>query len=144
VNRSGADGAGLRFECTGCGDCCRVRGEYAHVYLNTEELRALADLLGISVRRFKRRYTFVDEDGWRQLAFEGKRCIFLEDETDRCTVYQARPTQCRTFPFWRELVDDGTWTRQARSICEGVGCGRLHSILEVESRMADMELSERG
>ena len=141
---AGRTATGLRFECTGCGDCCRVRGQYAHVYLNTEEVRALADFHGMSVRRFKRRFTFVDAEGWRQLAFEGDRCVFLDSQSQRCTVYAARPIQCRTFPFWRELVDDGEWTREARRTCEGVGRGRLYSIVEAESRMAEMELSDRG
>ena len=138
----GRGGTGLRFECTGCGECCKVRGEYVHVYLNREEERALADLVGLSVRSFRRRYTFVDEDGWRELRFSEKSCVFLDPETNRCTVYAARPAQCRTFPFWPELVVDGEWTPEARRLCEGVGRGRVHSRAEVEARMIQMELSE--
>jgi Fe-S-cluster containining protein len=132
----------LRFECTQCGQCCRVRGEYAHVYLNREEEEALADFLGLTLATFRRRYTFLDEDGWRELAFTGDRCIFLDDDTDRCTVYPARPVQCSTFPFWEELVHNGRWTKQVRKICEGVGQGRLYSIEEAEARILERKLSE--
>jgi Fe-S-cluster containining protein len=132
---------GLRFECTRCGQCCRVRGQYAHVYLSPSEERALADILGLSLGSFRRRCTFVDEDGWRQLTFTDDRCVFLDDES-RCTVYPARPMQCATFPFWRELVRDGEWTRRAHRLCEGIGCGRLHSFEEAEARMIDYELVE--
>ena len=57
-------------------------------------------------------------------------------------MYRARPVQCSTFPFWRSLVEDGEWTEEARSICEGVGQGKLYTIEEAETRMADMEASE--
>ena len=85
--------AGLRFECTGCGQCCTNRGEYAYVYLNDEEAQELADLLGLTTASFKRRYTFIDEDGWRQLSFVSDRCIFLDPQSGACKVYAARPTQ---------------------------------------------------
>jgi Fe-S-cluster containining protein len=132
----------LRFECTQCGDCCRIRGEYSHVYLSRREERALAECLGMSTAAFRRRYTFIDKEGWRELAFTEDRCVFLDDETNRCLVYPARPTACRTFPFWRELVDDGRFTRKARKLCEGVGRGRAYAPEEAEARMIEMELSE--
>jgi len=110
---------GLRFECTECGKCCTNQGEYAHVYLNDEEVRELADLFEIRPSEFRARYTFVDPYGWTQLSGVGDQCAFLDRETQRCTVYSARPTQCRTFPFWRELVKDGEWTQEGE--VRGVG-----------------------
>lgn len=132
----------LRFECTQCGKCCTNRGEYAHVYVNPTEVRQLAAFLGLSVQRFKRLYTFVDEDGWRQLSFTGGDCVFLNPETKLCQVHPARPIQCRTFPFWREFVVDGEWTPEVRSLCEGIGRGRLHSLEEAEVQMREREKSD--
>jgi Fe-S-cluster containining protein len=60
--------------------------------------------------------------------------VFLT-ERGTCGVYPARPTQCRTFPFWPDLVRGGRWTRRAHSLCEGVGSGRLHSPEEVAARV---------
>lgn len=137
-----SDSAGLRFECTRCGMCCTHRNGYAHVYLNRDEVKALAEHLELSVRAFKRRYTFVDEYGWTQLETEGERCVFLDPDTMRCNVYEARPTQCRTFPFWRDNVRDGRWTADVRRHCEGIGRGRLYTIEEAEVRMVEMEESE--
>jgi len=133
---------GLRFECTGCGACCTARGDYAYVYLNDDEVGALADELRLSVREFRKKYTFKDELGWTQLRFEGETCVFLEPGTRRCTVYGARPTQCRTFPFWRDLVAEGRWTEGARALCEGIGKGRLHRIEDVEAQMLELELAD--
>jgi len=133
---------GLRFECTGCGGCCTARGEYAHVYLNPDELADLADELELSTREFRRRYTFRDEYGYTQLRFPDSTCVFLERDTNRCTVYAARPTQCRTFPFWRDLVRDGKWTDEARALCEGVARGPAHRLEDAEARMVEMELAD--
>ncbi len=132
----------LRFECTQCGKCCTNRGEYAHVYVSPAEVRALAEFLGLSVPRFKQRYTFVDKDGWRQLNFLGEDCVFLNPETKLCQVHPARPIQCRTFPFWREFVAGGEWSSEVRSMCEGIGRGRLHSLEEAEVQMREMESSD--
>lgn len=117
----------LKFECTKCGKCCTRRSTYAYVYLNREEARALARFLGMSERELRRRYTFVDADGWTQLRFIGDACPFLDRLSGSCTVYAARPLQCHTFPFWTELIGkNGRWTEQARTLCEGVGQGREH------------------
>ncbi len=134
--------AGLRFECTQCGECCTARDEYAYVYLNADEVRVLADELGLGVAEFRHRYTFKDDLGWTQLRFESESCVFLEPGTKRCTVYGARPVQCRTFPFWRDLVDAKGWTDAARKLCEGIGRGAVHSREDVEVRMVEMELAD--
>jgi len=132
----------LRFECTRCGACCTNQGEYAHVYLGDREVDELALEKGLTVRAFEREYTSIDEYGWTQLRMNGDRCIFLAAD-GRCGVYAARPVQCRTFPFWRGLVDGGEWTDEAHGLCEGVGQGRLYSIEEVEAHMVHMEESDR-
>jgi Fe-S-cluster containining protein len=130
--------SGLRFECTRCGRCCTARDGFAHVYLNQEEVAALARELRLTLREFSRRYTFRDEYGWTQLVPGEGRCIFLEPHGGTCRVYAARPAQCRSFPFWPRLVEDGQWTEPARALCEGVDRGRLYSAEEVEARMREL------
>ena len=88
---------------------------------------------------FRSEYTVVDEYGWTQLVFRSDHCVFLRG--NRCSVYAARPTQCRTFPFWRSLVSGGEWTPEAQELCEGVGRGRSYDPVEVEERMLAFELS---
>jgi Fe-S-cluster containining protein len=136
------ENGGLRFECTACGKCCTTRGEYAYVYLNRRETRTLASHLDLHLTEFKRRYTFVDEDGWRQLEFSDGRCTFLDD-AGRCGVYEARPAQCRTFPFWPEFVDDGEWTAEVRDLCEGVGRGPRYTLPEAGQKMFEFLDSEK-
>lgn len=141
---TGTGNKGLRFECTQCGDCCWTRGEYAHVYVNPEELGRLAALLGMEPREFRYKFTLRDENGWTELDFPGGRCVFLDAEANLCTVYDARPTQCRTFPFWPELLRAGRWTAEARRICEGVGKGREFSADEAAARLAEQRRADEG
>jgi uncharacterized protein len=130
---------GLRFECTQCGKCCTRRDKYAHVYLDGEEVRNLARLLGLSVRSFRRKHTFADEYGWTQLRFSGTTCPFLDTSSNRCSAHHARPVQCRTFPFWSDLVDAAGWTDDARSMCEGIGRGPRVRAADVRAAMREME-----
>jgi Fe-S-cluster containining protein len=133
---------GLCFECTQCGECCTTRGEYAYVYLSRRESAALAAHLGLGRAEFERRHTFVDEDGWRQLRFTEGRCTFLDD-AGRCGIYEARPVQCRTFPFWPEFVADGEWTAEVRDLCEGIGRGPRYTRTEAEALMFEFLDSDR-
>jgi Fe-S-cluster containining protein len=140
--KNGKQTAGLRFECTQCGKCCMRRGKYAYVYVTDAEMVALAKLVGMTLARFRREHTFVDELGWTQLRFGDECCPFLDRERNSCTVYAARPVQCRTFPFWFEMVDDRGWTDEAKQLCEGVGTGPLQPRERVEAAMKEMRDAE--
>ncbi len=50
----------------------------------------------------------------------------------RCAVYDARPWQCRTWPFWPENMNETVWEREVASYCPGVGKGRLYSAEEIK------------
>jgi Fe-S-cluster containining protein len=128
---------GLRFECTGCGGCCRARNGYDHVYLDLGEARALARHLGLSLRAFKRRYTRVlPGDGQLELAFVAGACPFLAGTS--CTVYAARPLQCRTWPFWPENLRQRTWQTEIAPSTPGVGRGRLYTQAEIDTIAGSM------
>lgn len=133
---------GLRFECTQCGECCWTRGAYSHVYLTTGDLENLAKATGTTVKEARERFTFRDENGWTELDFSGGRCVMLNADTNLCTIYDLRPTQCRTFPFWPEMIRRGAWTAEAKRICEGVGQGRVVPKEEAAKRLADQKAAD--
>jgi uncharacterized protein len=119
---------GLRFECTSCGACCT--GPAGYVTFTEDEGRRLADHLGLTIERFHTGYTHETEMGrsLREIETEhGFDCVFLDRTSVPgkaiCSVYDARPLQCRTFPWWPEnLHSTEAWRRLARE-CEGVGRG---------------------
>lgn len=89
------------------------------MYLSQLDLERLAGFFDMPVGRFVRRYTRLIK-GRRVLndAPSGRECVFLKDNA--CSVYEARPTQCRTYPWWlRNLQDEDSW-REAAAFCEGI------------------------
>jgi Fe-S-cluster containining protein len=125
---------GLRFQCTGCGDCCT--GAPGYVWINQAEIDALALRLGMDVAAFERKY--VKEVGVRRTLKERKNydCVFLDGETRKCTVYEDRPRQCRTWPFWSSNLKSPAAWQQTCEVCPGSGKGKLYSIEMIESQKA--------
>ncbi len=80
---------GLRFECTQCGDCCT--GAPGYVWVNREEIEALAKDLEMAVDEFERR--FVRRVGIRKslVEYANGDCVFFDNRARKCTVYDARP-----------------------------------------------------
>lgn len=111
---------GLKFKCTECGKCCT--GSSGYVWLSLDEMQEMANVLKLPLDLFKRKY--IRQKGNRFALIEKRAlngdydCIFLEDK--KCKVYQARPLQCRTFPWWPEnLRCEESW-KSAGLECEGI------------------------
>jgi uncharacterized protein len=124
---------GLRFECQGEGNCCVTRGKYGYVYLSFNDRRRMAVHLGLSLAAFTEKFV-EKEDGWYQLKYQDKDCPFLENR--RCAVYEARPWQCRTWPFWPENMNIEVWENEVAAYCPGVGKGKLYTKEEIENILA--------
>jgi len=94
--------SGVRFECTGCSKCCKVKGD---VWATNNEMGAMAKLLGVSMADFRRDYQARAQTppGWGLLKADGGPCVFLDGE-GKCSIYGARPLQCRAYPFWPEVA----------------------------------------
>jgi len=108
---------GLKFKCTGCGKCCT--GSSGSVYLSQNDLERLAQLFRLPVGSFARKYTRVSKG--RRVLIDGPDshgCVFLADKI--CSVYEARPTQCRTYPFWLTNIRDPEAWQEAARTCEGI------------------------
>lgn len=131
---------GIRFECQGSGKCCVSRGEYGYVYLTLEDRRRLAQHFGLPTREFTKRYCRKEEGLWVLRDFT-EACVFLEGKS--CGVYEARPTQCRTWPFWPEVMSAKAWNREVKGYCPGVGKGRLWTEEEIAAKLKEQERSER-
>ncbi len=121
---------GIHFECQDCGKCCLSRNEYAYVYLTAYDRRRLSDFLNITTREFT--INFTDKtDGYLHLKYPDKDCLFLED--GRCGVYEARPRQCRSWPFWPENMKKKVWEKEVAPYCKGVGKGKLYTAGDIET-----------
>lgn len=122
---------GLPFSCTACGNCCKSRGEYGHVYLREEEAEAMAAHLDLSLEEFMAQHAQIDE-GWITLRPGLDQCGFLQGD-GRCGVYEVRPVQCRTWPFWDINLKRDTWEGEVNATCPGSRSGEVHSAARVEA-----------
>lgn len=116
----------LRFECQpGCIACCTQQG---FVYVTESDLLRAAAFLEMTPAEFERRYVYRTRHRRRLRVPRDVRCHFLRD--DGCSIHAAKPTQCRIFPFWPELVESRReWHKTAR-YCPGMGKGPL---IQIES-----------
>ncbi|MHC4082757.1 MAG: YkgJ family cysteine cluster protein [Planctomycetota bacterium] len=123
---------GLRFECTECGNCCT--GPPGTVWFTRAEARDMAAALGLPTAAFYKKHAHKVDGRWslrERRSEQGYDCVFLDRESAPgkalCSVYQARPAQCRTWPFWPEnLTSKQTWdTVKRRTPCPGMDAGPL-------------------
>lgn len=116
---------GLQFECTGCGKCCKVDGD---VWLAPDETETIMTHLGHSrsdddnesyIKEFRKKYIRAEvtngnqSESWVCLKRKEGACIFL-DEAGQCSIYDVRPVQCSTYPFWPSIVQNrGAWEQES-------------------------------
>ena len=125
---------GLRFECQpDCGKCCSNARE-GSVFLEAEDVTRLAAHLSISPGRFVQEFTSVEAGADRELAKAADGgCVFLVERS--CTVQEAKPLQCRAYPFlpldgYTPIESPYTW-RYEKGFCPGIGKGRLYRKSEI-------------
>jgi Fe-S-cluster containining protein len=125
--------AGLRFECTQCGDCCT--GAPGYVWVTNDEIAAIAAVvMPEDPEKFEELY--VRKVGVRKSLkeFPNGDCVFFDTEKRNCSVYTARPRQCKTWPFWdSNLRTPETW-KQTCEACPGSGKGKLHQLGQIEEQ----------
>jgi uncharacterized protein len=145
--------AGLPFSCSMCGNCCS--GSSGSVRFTDSEADTMAAQLQITTEDFYSKYT--RRRGRSSKAyFELKEvrtlsgamdCIFLDREKIRgkaiCSLYGARPNQCRTWPFWPELLENEAAWKNAKlgpEGCPGIGKGTVVPYEEI-IRQRDLPVS---
>ncbi len=123
---------GLHFKCTGCGDCCT--GAPGYVWLKEFEIQAIAAEMNLEVPTFVKLY--VRKVGARRslVEYDNGDCVFFDTKSRKCTIYDSRPEQCRTWPFWdSNLKTPETWAEACRD-CPGSGEGKLYQLEEIKKQ----------
>ena len=89
-------------ECEACGGHC-CTGASGYIWAKYPEIEKMAAFVNLSVedfatmylRKVKHRYSLIE----KKLSEENYACVFFDEEMKRCSIYEVRPLQCRTFPF---------------------------------------------
>lgn len=131
---------GIRFACVpGCTLCCRQPG---FVYLTEQDLRRAAARLGMTPRAFERRYVYRTRQTLRLRKPRGASCYFLGE--NGCLLHPAKPTQCRLYPFWPEIVEEPGALQREAGFCPGIGRGRWFAGNSVRRRAESMRRAYPG
>jgi Fe-S-cluster containining protein len=154
---------GLKFTCTVCGNCCT--GGPGFVWVTKEEVARVAEHLRLTpeqvVERYCRRVNGKLSFKERRMPNGEHDCVFLQEiptpatgaegtgarelapgqpipvKRRGCAIYEVRPLQCRTWPFWPEnLESQKSWDRAARR-CHGMNHGRRQFTAEQVEAIRD-------
>ena len=123
---------GLKFECTQCGTCCT--GAPGVVWVTDEELQDIADSLGKSIGEIRLTHTRIVRGKTSLREFANGDCTFFDGRTRGCQIYESRPAQCRTWPFWKSNLESSESWQETQEGCPGAGSGTLYSLEEIEDR----------
>lgn len=108
------------LKCEECGGKC-CTGASGYIWINPMEMQTLANHLKISVDELKKFYLI--KEGYRysikekKIADNNYACIFFDTITKKCTIYDQRPNQCRTFPFWDYFKNN---IKEVKEECIGI------------------------
>jgi len=129
--------AGLRFRCTQCGDCCT--GAPGFVWVDDDEIARIAKFLAIPIDEMIGLHTRIARRARSLRERTNGDCEFY-DKAVGCTIYEARPKQCRTWPFWESNVRTPAAWQKTCDICPGSGQGDLIPADEITLRMNVIKL----
>jgi Fe-S-cluster containining protein len=110
--------------------------------VSDEEIAALAARLELAEVEFRVRYTRRSR-GPELLLVEKRNCdcVFFDREHG-CAVYEDRPRQCRTWPFWSSALESPeSWRAQAEE-CRGMNRGARRDLREIRILAGDDGISK--
>ncbi|MCL2277022.1 MAG: YkgJ family cysteine cluster protein [Treponema sp.] len=127
--------SGLKFSCKRCSSCCRHESGY--VYLSEN------DLINLQKAVKTDRKTFIDSYCRWVYGWDGEKVLSLKEKNNKdcvlwengCTVYNYRPLQCVTFPFWENIVASKESWEIAAGGCPGMNSGELHSESSIKEKV---------
>lgn len=126
---------GLRFACAACGRCCT--GDPGYVWVGKEEMAPIAKALGMTEEDFCQKYLRTARGKLSLRERSNGDCMLLDESTRRCLVYEVRPVQCRTWPWWQENIESEEAWHARTSHCCGIGEGPCHSREKIDDAVAE-------
>ena len=113
---------GLRFRCQApeCSDCCTGKYGPGYVWLTPLDIERLAELRNVDEYTIYNTYVRRVEDRLSLIEKKNHDCVFHEPGFG-CSVYEARPDQCRAYPFWPSVLESKESWREEAERCPGIG-----------------------
>lgn len=104
------------------------------MWVEAEEVTAMAAAMKMEEEGFRDK--FIRRVGAREslIEYSDGDCILLDPQTRHCMVYEARPIQCRTWPFWDSNLETPIDWEQTCEVCPGAGSGKLYNFEQIEAQ----------
>lgn len=124
----------LRFKCTQCGQCC-FGSKYAYVRASQKEVDNILHYLDLNEQYFKRHYLVKLYNHGIGIKINTAGACSLLSRQGECRAYPVRPVQCRTYPFWPEIINQASTWRAETKRCEGINCGDVVDYDYIEQQL---------
>jgi len=94
--------------CESCSGRCCI-GDSGYIWVTPKEINDMSVRFNLEREDFITEY--LSKIGYRYTIKElpyldGYKCVFFNTDKKECKVYDKRPTQCRTFPFWEHFKNN--------------------------------------
>jgi hypothetical protein len=110
---------GMDFKCQKCSACCRF--DPGVVFLTEEDAKIICTYLNMKREYFIKEYCRpIERNGKLYVSLKEKPnydCIFWNGS---CLIYEARPLQCRTYPYWPGVVESQYLWEEESKRCKGI------------------------
>lgn len=125
----------IRFACTSCGRCCLGHADENIIELVEGEIEKISAYLRIEQADFIKKYGAEQDNLDIGITINRQGCCVFLKENNHCAIYKVRPHQCRTYPYWPEIMaSESAWFAEADR-CEGINVGDVVSIAHIEKQL---------
>jgi Fe-S-cluster containining protein len=122
VNIVREKGFDFRFDPTACEDCPGhfCTGQPGYTWVNEKEICKISNFWDLGTDDFANHclVRIGNRCCLKEMKIKGSfHCVFFDEQNRKCSIHSARPTQCRTFPFWAYFKNN---PHEAIKECPGV------------------------
>ena len=102
-------------KCSECGaKCCK--GESGYIFISSKEIKEISLFLKLSIEDFTLKYLKIVKNKYyslreTKLSYNNYACVFLDLETNNCSIHDIKPKQCMKYPFWDKYKKDSKEVR---------------------------------
>ena len=105
----------MGFKCEHCGNCCTGKGV---VFMTEREIGKISVYLHLSPFTFREQFLSIFNNRPILKNKINGECIFHKN--NRCSIHEAKPDQCKAWPFWSTLLKYPKNFQYAKGYCEGL------------------------
>ncbi|MDG1347479.1 MAG: YkgJ family cysteine cluster protein [Crocinitomicaceae bacterium] len=86
------DKAFAKIDCLDCANCCKTTSPI----FRDIDIKRISKNLKTSEKNFISNYLHLDED--KDYVLNSSPCAFLDQDNNKCNIYEVRPLACRDYP----------------------------------------------